>query len=420
MTIIFYQVLIKKNKKHWTMTSIKLKFRPSAVQGKEGSLVFQLIHGRSVRRITSGYRIFAGEWDSKTGRILLPSLSSPRYTFLVSLKTELQWELENLRRMVEESETATGNVSLDEIAANFQPCTDTPDSVFNFIHEQVRHKKKLGKVRSVETYRSMLNSLMRFRKGVDLTFDMVDGGLLELYEAWMQGCGLTRNTTSFYMRILRTNYKLAVEKGLTPDRHPFRHVYCGMDKTVKRSMTFIEIKKINDLDLSRNPSLDFARDMFMFSFCTRGMSFIDMAYLKKTDLDNGCLAYRRKKTGQLLTMEWTEQMQAIMDKYKPNGTRYLLLIITREDGSERRQYQNQMRKINRHLKEIARLAGLPLPLSMYYSRHSWATIARGKDVPLSVISEALGHDSETTTQIYLDSIKSSEVDKANRMILEGL
>ena len=89
-----------------------------------------------------------------------------------------------------------------------------------------------------------------------------------------------------------------------------------------------------------------------------------MAYLKKTDLDNGCLAYRRKKTGQLAGMELP-----IMDKYKPNGTRYLLLIITREDGSERRQYQNQMRKINRHLKEIARLAGLPLPLSMYYSRH---------------------------------------------------
>ena len=119
-------------------------------------------------------------------------------------------------------------------------------------------------------------------------------------------------------------------------------------------------------------------------------------------------------------MEWTKQMQEIMDKYRTNATQYLLPVITREDGTERRQYQNMMRKINRHLKDIARLAGLPVPLSMYYTRHSWATIARGKDVPLAVISEALGHDSEMTTQIYLDSIKSSEVDKANRMILEGL
>ena len=402
------------------MTSIRLKFRPSTIPGKEGSLVFQLIQERSVRRITSEYKIFAEEWDDKAGKILLPAPSSPRYAFLAFLKAELHWELDRLCRIVQKSEEATGTVSLDEIAAAFLPNVETPDSVFNFMREQIRHKKRLGKVRSAETYRSMLNSLIHFRKGRDMTFDMIDSGLLELYEAWMLKSGLTRNTTSFYMRILRTNYRLAVEKGVTADRHPFRHVYCGMDKTVKRSIPFSEIKKINSLELSGKPSMDFARDMFMFSFCTRGMSFIDMAYLEKTDLNNGYLAYRRKKTGQLLTMEWTQQMQDIVDKYKQNETRFLLPIITKEDGSERKQYQNQMRKINRLLKNIARLTGLPLPLSMYYSRHSWATIARGKDVPLAIISEGLGHDSEITTQIYLDSIKSSEVDKANRMILEGL
>ncbi|WP_130892977.1 site-specific integrase [Paraprevotella xylaniphila] len=398
------------------MTSIKLKFRPSTTPGKEGSIVFQLIYGRTVRRITSRYKIFAGEWNGEVGRIALPTSSSPRYAHLVSVESALQWELNRLQRMVQESVP----VNLDEIAANFSSGIGTMDSVFNFIRRQIHHKEQIGKVRSSETYRSMLNSFTCFRKGVDLTFDMMDGMLMELYEAWMRKCGLTRNSTSFYMRILRTNYKLAVEKGLTPDRHPFRKVYCGIDKTVKRSLPFSEIKKISALDLSRKPSMDFARDMFMFSFCTRGMSFIDMAYLKKADLNNGCLAYRRKKTGQLMMIEWTKQMQDIIDKYKSDGTSYLLPIITREDGSERRQYQNQMRKINRLLKDIANRAGLPLSLSMYYARHSWATIARGRDVPLAVISEGLGHDSETTTQIYLDSIKSSEVDKVNRMILEGL
>ncbi len=398
------------------MTSIKLKFRPSTTPGKEGSIVFQLIYGRTVRRITSRYKIFAGEWNGEVGRIALPTPSSPRYAHLVSVESALQWELNRLQRMVQESVP----VNLDEIAANFSSGIDAMDSVFNFIRRQIHHKEQIGKVRSSETYRSMLNSFTCFRKGVDLTFDMMDGMLMELYEAWMRKCGLTRNSTSFYMRILRTNYKLAVEKGLTPDRHPFRNVYCGIDKTVKRSLPFSEIKKISALDLSRKPSMDFARDMFMFSFCTRGMSFIDMAYLKKADLNNGCLAYRRKKTGQLMMIEWTKQMQDIIDKYKSDGTSYLLPIITREDGSERRQYQNQMRKINRLLKDIANRAGLPLSLSMYYARHSWATIARGRDVPLAVISEGLGHDSETTTQIYLDSIKSSEVDKVNRMILEGL
>ena len=382
--------------------------------------MFQIIHGRSVRRITSEYKIFACEWDKDNGRIIIPPPLSPRYEYMASVKSGLQWQLDRLRRMTEESEKTTGTIDIDEIVSGFSPYIDTQNSVFNFIRSQIRHKRQLGKVRSSETYRSMLNSLTHFRNGRDLTFDMVDGGLMELYEAWMLKAGLTRNTTSFYMRILRTNYKLAVEKGLTADRHPFRHVYCGMDKTVKRSVPLEVIRKIKELDLSRKPGLDFARDMFIFSFCTRGMSFIDMAYLKKIDLGNGCLTYRRKKTGQLLTMEWTKQMQEITDKYRTNATQYLLPIITREDGTERRQYQNMMRKINRHLKDIARMAGLPVPLSMYYTRHSWATIARGKDVPLAVISEALGHDSELTTQIYLDSIKSSEVDKANRMILEGL
>lgn len=378
--------------------------------------MFQLIYGRTVRRITSRYKIFAGEWNGEVGRIALPTPSSPRYAHLVSVESALQWELNRLQRMVQESVP----VNLDEIAANFSSGIDAMDSVFNFIRRQIHHKEQIGKVRSSETYRSMLNSFTCFRKGVDLTFDMMDGMLMELYEAWMRKCGLTRNSTSFYMRILRTNYKLAVEKGVTPDRHPFRNVYCGIDKTVKRSLPFSEIKKISALDLSRKPSMDFARDMFMFSFCTRGMSFIDMAYLKKADLNNGCLAYRRKKTGQLMMIEWTKQMQDIIDKYKSDGTSYLLPIITSEDGSERRQYQNQMRKTNRLLKDIANRAGLPFSLSMYYARHSWATIARGRDVPLAVISEGLGHDSETTTQIYLDSIKSSEVDKVNRMILEGL
>ncbi len=261
---------------------------------------------------------------------------------------------------------------------------------------------------------------MHFRKGIDLSFEMIDSELIERYEAELRAKGLSRNTTSFYMRILRTNYKLTVERGLTQDRHPFKHVYCGIDKTIKRSLSLSEIKRIKELDLSRKPVWDYARDMFIFSFCTRGMSFIDMAYLKKSDLKQGYLTYRRKKTGQLLAMEWTRQMQEILDKYQPNSTQYLLPIIAREDGNERRQYQNQMMKINRHLKHVAHLAQLSAPLSLYYSRHSWATIARGKDIPIAVISEGLGHDSETTTQIYLDSIQSYEVDKANREILKDL
>ncbi len=402
------------------MTSIRLKFRPSTNPTKEGALVFQLIHKRTVRRIRSKYRIRNDEWDKKLEEIILPSPASERYSRLKIIRSSIMYELKRLKAIAEKLDCSGKDYSLEEIIQKYISGTDTGCSVFDFIRAQAAHKKQLGKIRSSETYQTTLNSFMRFREGIDLTFDMIDSELMEHYEAELRRHGLLRNTSSFYMRVLRTNYRLAVEKGLTPDRHPFKHVYCGMDKTVKRSISFAEIKKIKELDLSRKRVMDFARDMFIFSFCTRGMSFIDMAYLKKNDLKHGCLTYRRKKTGQLLVIEWTKQMQDILDKYKPNSTQYLLPIITREDGNERRQYQNQMRKINRRLKDIATSIKLPVPLSLYYSRHSWATIARCKDIPISIISEGLGHDSEITTQIYLDSIKSYEVDKANRKILKDL
>lgn len=403
------------------MISIKLKFRPSAIRGGKGTLFYQMIYKRTVRRIKSRYRIYNSEWDKETEQIIIPQLVSFRYKELSSIAMNVYWELQRFEKVVHELEQAgTSSLKIDEVVEKFVHNQELVESVFSFIHTQVQHKKQLGKIRSSETYQATLNSFMRFRRGVDLSFEMIDSDLMELYEADLKNRGLSRNTTSFYMRILRTNYRLAIEKGLTSDRRPFKHVYCGIDKTLKRSISLIDIKKIKDLNLSTFPVWDFARDMFLFSFCTRGMSFVDMAYLKKKDLQNGYLTYRRKKTGQLLTIEWTEQMQNILDKYEANATQYLLPIILREDGNERRQYQNQMMKINRYLKRIATSINLSIPLSLYYSRHSWATIARGKDIPLSVISEALGHDSESTTQIYLDSIKSSEVDKANKEILKEL
>ena len=215
-------------------------------------------------------------------------------------------------------------------------------------------------------------------------------------------------------------YNRAVEKGYVEQKMPFRHVYTGVDKTVKRAIAAQAIRRIRDLDLGNNPSMDYARDMFMFSFYTRGMSFIDMAYLRKSDLSNGILSYRRQKTKQLLTIRWETQMQEIVGKYHTEESPYLLPIIKKLDADERTQYKNALYRVNSALKEIARLVKLQMPLSMYCARHGWASIAKSKNIPVSVISECMGHDSEETTRIYLASLDSSIVDKANSLILKSI
>jgi site-specific recombinase XerD len=280
--------------------------------------------------------------------------------------------------------------------------------------------QQMGKQRTSETYRCTLKSVMQFRDDKDVLLEDIDSDMMLMYEVYLRGRGLTKNSTSFYMRILRAVYNRAVEKGLTANQSPFKHVDTGIDKTIKRAIPLNAIKQIKCLDLSLLSSLDLARDMFLFSFYTRGMSFVDMAYLKKKDLSNGVLSYCRRKTGQQLFIRWEKCMQEIADKYENAQSEYLLPIIKPMNGDERTQYQNAMYLVNRKLKTIGNMVGIQLPLTMYVARHSWASAAKSKNVPISVISEGMGHDFEMTTQIYLASLDTGVIDKANSMILNSL
>ena len=294
-------------------------------------------------------------------------------------------------------------------------------SLFLFMGNVIANMNVLGKTRTSETYATTLRSFKRFREEVDLALCDLDSEMIMAYEAYLRNNGVSLNSSSFYMRNLRAMYNRAVEKGMTPQRFPFKHVYTGVDKTVKRAVPLKAIRQIKEMDLSMNPSFDYARDMFLFSFYTRGMSFVDMAYLRKKDLHNGILSYRRRKTGQQLFVKWERCMQEIVDKYDTSQSPYLLpIIIPQSDKDQRKQYIYAAHNINRSLKIIGQQLRLSVPLTLYVARHSWASIARSKNVPLSVISEGMGHDSEATTRIYLASLDTVAIDKANSLILKSL
>ena len=394
------------------MTSIKTKFRPSSVEGKEGSIYFQIIHNRVVRQLNTAYRIFASEWDEETETIIA---NGDRINIINAIKERMAWDIARLEKTVAQLETKRGRYSADEVITVYHKLTNEV-SLFSFWHNVIAQLKQLGKVRTAETYTASLKSFMQFLDNQDIPLDGITSDMMLLYEAYLKNRGVRMNTISFYMRIFRAVYNRAVEKGLTIQNNPFRHVYTGVDKTVKRAIPIKAIKALKELDLSMNQALDFARDMFMFSFYTRGMSFVDMAYLKKSDIKNGILTYRRRKTGQELSIKWEKCMAEIIAKYPENKTDFLLPII-KEEGNERRQYDNALHLVNYRLKELSTMLKLQRPLTMYVARHSWASAAKAKNVPLSVISEGMGHDSEATTQIYLASLETSVVDKANKMIL---
>lgn len=394
------------------MTSIKIKYRHSSVEGKEGCIYFQIIHNRVVRQLNTDYRIFASEWNEDTETIID---NGDRTNIVNAIKERLAWDAARLDKVVALLNAERRKYSADDVITAFHRLTKEV-SLFSFWHNVIAQLKQLGKVRTAETYTATLKSFMKFQNNQDVPLDGITSDMMLLYEAHLKAKGVRMNTISFYMRIFRAVYNRAVEKGLTAQQNPFRHVYTGVDKTVKRAIPIKDIKALKDMDLSMHPTLDFTRDMFMFSFYTRGMSFVDMAYLKKSDIKNGILTYRRRKTGQELTIKWEKCMADIVAKYPENKTGFLLPII-KEPGNERKQYDNALHLVNYHLKDLSERLKLQRPLTMYVARHSWASAAKAKNIPLSVISEGMGHDSEATTQIYLASLETSVVDKANKMIL---
>lgn len=400
------------------MATVKVKFRPSTVKDRPGTIIYVVTHHRTVRQITTGYKVFPHEWDEKHSKPI--SADNNSRTDIISLITrKLHSDVERLSAIIERFENQCRNYSSDDVVEEFRR-TGKENTFFNFMESVIERLLQLNHSGTAKNYSAALGSFKRFRDNEDIPMEAIDHMLIEDYQAYLTSMGVVPNSISFYMRILRAVYNRAVEQELIGDRKPFRTVFTGTEKTLKRAISIGDIKRIRDLDLSLKPGLEFARDLFLFLFFCRGMSFIDAAFLKKTDIPNGVLTYRRHKTGQLLHIKVIRQIEEIIDRHPNKESPYLLPVITRPGNDERRQYETALRRVNKSLKTIAGMIRLPVTLTTYVSRHAWATIAKSKNVPVNVISDALGHDSITTTQIYLASIDASTVDQANELIIKDL
>lgn len=400
------------------MATVKVKFRPSTTIGKEGTIYYQLIHGRIPRQITTEYKVFSCEWNSQKSTVTC-SNDSPRMSYILALREKIRADMERITRVIHSLDRKRLEYTCDEIVEEYERILDE-NSLFAYMEGVIAKLKFDRKMRTAETYRTALNCFKKFREGEDIMFEYLNRDLIESYEAWLRQKEMSPNTISFYLRILRAVYNRAVDAGLTEDRNPFRKVHTGVEKTVKRALPIQTIKLIKGMDLAFQPKTEYARDIFILSFMLRGMSFIDMAFLKKTDLNNGYLKYRRRKTGQQLVIKWTQDMQMIIDKYRDPDSEYLLPIIRNPDAITLYAYRNACYSINRQLRFIAESLELSVPLTMYVARHSWASAAKAKGIPISVISEGMGHDSELTTQIYLASLDTTVVDNANSLLLSEL
>jgi integrase len=396
------------------MASIKVLLNKSRAR-KDGTypLVFQVIHCRRKKLLYSPYHLHEECFDEQSGRVI--SRNNRRLAghdemnnSLQKMKAELQFTVELLERRG--SPFAVADIFNLYVRNQDNSC------LVGYYQRLILQLEGEGRFGTANTYKSALSRILSF-VGQDANpgFEEMDVNWLYRFTNSLQLSGIKPNTIAFYLRILRAVYNRASKEGIpgTQGASPFRTISITTVKTAKRAIdksTIMQIARWQRKD--SDPNLELSRDLFLFSYYSRGMPFVDMAHLRHSDIIDDVIYYVRTKTKQPLRVRVTPQLRSLIEKYRSNSG-YVLPILNDKTKSPYAQYRAALKMQNRHLKELTVVLNLPCKLTTYVARHSWATIAKRGGIPVSVISEGLGHSSEKITYTYLADLDPSVIDAAN-------
>lgn len=399
------------------MASVKILLEKGREYKKGGyPLVVQVLHKRCKRVIYLGYGIKENLFDYAKEQVIY----SPEGVFTVKEVRNINSKAKEIKNEILQKitylEQKHESYTLKDIFYQFQT-GQKMKYLYAFFEYEINKLNEYGKIGTAKSYQWTLNSIKKHLGDKDILFANITAGVIRDYRDKLKGGKISENTVNFYLHNLHAVYNKALGKGIKcSPSNPFQFLHIKPQKTVKRALTGREIKQISELDLKNDPKRDIARDIFMFSFYTRGMSFIDIILLKHTDIQNGTITYRRSKTGQLLQVKVTSQINEIIKKYISDSIYVFGLVEGKEADEIYKSYKNAYTRINRNLKKIAERLSLGITLTTYVAKHSWATIAKLKGISIATISEGLGHTSGATTAIYLKELDQSIINEANDLV----
>lgn len=396
--------------------SFKIKRRSSKKKGKPMLLDVQIIYLRDKSNIMLPYPVSEYEWDTTKAEIVIPD-NADKYReeelrdFREKIKRDLRIIMTEAIRLAKK-----GAPSVKDISNACRKRLEVSD--FGIYAEKlIAETKSRGKLSTASNYQSTLNSFMEYRSNVDIRLDDIDTTIVKEYETFLYESKICSHTVSFYLSTLRAIRNHAVKEGFAePSPALFKDVYTGTDKTDKRAINEDVLSQLIVLDLSLSYDLALARDLFLFCYYARGMSFIDLAHLKKDNIKGKKLVYIRKKTGQKLTVKLLPEMKQLIARYRKVSGPYLFPVLKNGNASYR-DYTSALRLQNMRLKKLGKLVGADL--STHVARHTWASIALKRGISEELISRGMGHFSVTTTRIYLIRWDDDQLDRANEIVVHG-
>ena len=419
------------------MTSINFIFRPSMKAGRHpGSLSLRVIHQRKPKTISLSCRLFPEEWDAVNRTILYPADDPVRQEYLEQIQEQLTACTGKINDIIGQLEKK-GYYTTADIITRFRRASDN-NKLLGFSQTLSEELREAMRFRTAKAYVTVSRGLVAFNKGVDIPLSQISSGLIKRFETHLKENGKQPNTISYYMRNLRAIYNKAVEaKRIAPgEEKPFAGVFTGVEETKKRALNADEVNRLKNIDFDKllaqhTPgsqsyraieSLYFSWRLFFFCLYAHGMSFVDMCHLKKSNLRGNEIRYYRKKTGGQVIVPMNDGMQKIIRSFSlaVKDSEYLFPILEGRAGNQQDLYETTMRTQNRRLKKLAELAQVEKTVSTHVARHSWATICKNELLPLSVISESLGHSSEKMTRKYLASFDHTVLGNAGQTVLSAI
>ena len=366
--------------------------------------------------IYTSFRLFPEEFDAVRGKVLGGPGSRRGEREVQRMNRQLSQQRRSIESHIAALEARGSGYSVEEIVFRYR-ADHGGLGLLHYMDVQIERRRQAERYGMEAALRHTRASLAAFIGLRAVRLADVNARFVREYEDFLLRRGVSHNTICYYMRNLKSVWRQAVDDGCVPAGvHPFEHVRSKPRKTVKRALDRLSLRRIHDAEFPANSRLEFARDLFLFSFFSRGMPFVDIIYLKKSSVGNGVISYRRRKTGQWLHVSLTPQLKALIRKYA-NESEYVFPVLQGTDGRDlHRQYRLALERVNRYLKRIALECCVSVPLTTYVARHSWATLARESGAPVAVISEGLGHTSEKTTQIYLKEFDRRIVDRVNAVV----
>ena len=403
-------------------TTVKaVLYTSKKLKSGEHPILLRLTRDRKQLKISLGVNCLADEWDAKANR---PKRRHPLY---LEIKRALDKAEQEAEKAILDLENADKPYTLEGIKAKLGK-VQTRETVFGYFDQWVGRLRATDRLGYADIFHATKKSLMAFRHDKDFGFSEVNHAFLTRWEEYHIQRGTKPNAFFVYLRTFKTLINNArKEEVVADDYNPYKEVSFAKFRriqTTRRAISKAELQRIKDLDLTANPAQEQARRYFLFSFYCRGINFVDMAYLRWKDFRDERIFYTRRKTKENFNVNVLPPAQAILDHYRsqPASTAspYIFPILSDFHQTEQQRdhrVQKVLRQTNRSLKELALLADVDTPLTTYVARHSFATVLKQSGVPISQISEMMGHDSEATTRIYLKGFDNEVLDAASQALL---